>query len=435
MKPIYYSYKDRVQQLIRYYKDRDGLVILSFVLLIFAKMMWNFYQVLAAGKGFPQSDDSRWYLDYARSFVANLTDGLDMNDVLYFGYNFLLSLLITLFRDPIAVIILQIIALSLSVVLVYKIAAMLFNRTTAIIAAFLYCINYDIVLWSLYILSDSFFVCLLLLCVYLLLQAIESGEKKYTLYFIAAAVYMLFFRPTGIAALGFMLLYMVIRMPSQTMALLHRYRWVIGGCLAIMLAGGFVLLTSDKSALLFESLQFNAKKVLYNVYAKGWIYDRPCTYDYFFRPNYRIDIWNSLTLSFIINNWDHVSTLYVRRAIAFLGRWAWEANFTTWPGIIRFLEASIPTVLFIVGTIAAIKNKLFRKASILWLLVLSVFLFCVVIFIDWMYRYKLPAIPFIVIIAAYGTERVLSSAWVIAKKLMEMLPYGQGKDIGRYPRL
>jgi hypothetical protein len=161
--------------------------------------------------------------------------------------------------------------------------------------------------------------------------------------------------------------------------------------------------------------------VLYNIYAKGWIYDKPTAYDYFFKPDYTINVFNSLTISFFANNWDHVFILYVKRMIAFLGKWVWEINLKSLPGIIQFVEDALPTALFLTGTIAAIANRQFRRASILWLIILAVFSFCVLVFIDWMYRYRAPATPFIAIVAAYGAERILHSVALLGNKYMEML--------------
>ena len=180
--------------------------------------------------------------------------------------------------------------------------------------------------------------------------------------------------------------------------------------------GCIYIYTEHKLDPLVESLQFNVKSILYNVYAKGWIYDKSTSYDYFFNPDYSININNSLILSFIINNWDHIFVIYLRRAYAFLGTWVWEANLNSLLGLISFAGNLLPLALFATGTITAIVNGQFRKASILWLLILAVFAFCVLLFIDAMYRYRFPAMPFIAIVAAYGLERLICGGRIIAKR-------------------
>lgn len=428
MYQLYNIYKNQAYNLYNTYKDRDFIFIIPFVLLAFCRIGWHFFQLLYSARGFPKCDDSTWYIDYANALMLNLTNGLDMNDVLYLGYNVLLTLLLAVFKDPIAIIVIQGIVASLSVILVFKIAKMLFNKATAVIASLFYAISYDISLWSMYILSDSFFVSLLLLCVYFLLMALESNQKIYKILFAITALYMLIFRPTGIITLFFILVYAVIRLRKRVLQFLYNHRLKIGCFFTFIIAASIYLYVDNKLDTLIQSLQFNAKKVLYNIYAKGWIYDRPTPYDYFFRPNYAINVYDSLILSFIVNNWEHVSILYGRRALSFLGKWVWEIDWQSVSGIIKFVKLSLPTALFLIGSIFAVRNGLFRKASIVWLIILSVFAFCTFIFIDSMYRYKFPAVPFIAIVAAYGTERIVHRARIIAKKSMEMLSYGQRKN-------
>jgi len=404
-----------VYQLYNKYKNRD--VMIPLVLLALVKTLGYFFWRLFSGQGIYPSDDSKWYLDYANGLMTNFTVGLNMNDILYLGYNMLLTLLIALFRDPIVVVFIQGVAGSLSVILVYKIAGMLFNRTTAVIASVFYCFMWDVTLWSMYILSDSFFLSLLLLCVYFLLMALESDEKKYKIFFLVTSLFMLVFRPTGIVTMVVMLVYVGIRLDVKKVAFFAKqHQLSIGGLLTVVALGCFYIYTDHKLDPLIQSLQSSAKGILYNVYAQGWIYDKSTSYDYVFSPDYSININNSLILSFIINNWDHIFTIYLRRAAAFLGTWVWETNLNNIFGIISFAGNLLPTVLFVIGTIAAIINRQFRKASILWLLILAVFAFCILLFIDAMYRYRFPAMPFIGIIAAYGVERIICGGRIIAKK-------------------
>ena len=137
--------------------DRIPFSLFPWYCWLLPKSYGIFFVLLTSGHGLPQSTDSQWYLDYANALVANFCDGVDMNDVLYLGYNLLLSLLLYIFKDPVIIVFIQAVTAALGVILVYKIANMLFNRTTAIIAALFYCAAWDITLWSMYILSDSFF--------------------------------------------------------------------------------------------------------------------------------------------------------------------------------------------------------------------------------------------------------------------------------------
>mgnify|MGYP003585168127 CR=1 FL=1 len=433
MEQVYVSYLEPLYRRYQNCKNKEVIFLVPLVVVTLSKIMWNLYRMLSSGKGLPHCDDSIWYLQYANTFVANIKDGLDINDVLYFGYNLLLTVLLAMFQDPLAIVFIQAIAAGLSVILVYRISLILFTRATAIMASIFYCLTYDVALWTQYILSDSFFVSLLLLDVYLLLMALNSEMKSYKVLFTITSLYILVFRPTGLLCLAAIVLYLIIQKPGQIMALLRRYRFVIGTAASVVMIGGIYLYTTQALDPFIYSLQFNAKKVLYNVYAKGWIYDKPTAYDYFYRPNYTIDIWNSLVVSFIVNNWDHISVLYIRRAIAFLGTWVWQTDIKSLTGIITLSSQLLPTALFFIGTIAAVRNGLFRKTSILWLLIAASFIFCVLIFIDAMYRYKFPAMPFIAMVAAYGAEIILVWAYQSSRKLTEMLGYDHRENPDRNP--
>lgn len=395
-------------QLYQKYKDQDLFLLIPLVILNLGKILNHYFWRLFSGWGFPQSADSNWYLNYANTLMSKCKIGLHMNDILYFGYNVLLTLLLAVFEDPVVILFIQSVTAGLSVILVYKIAKLLFNRTTAVIASLFYFYLYDITLWAMYILSESFFISLLLLCVYFLLMALETDKKSYKIAFAVASLYLLVFRPTGVISVLFMLVYIVIRLNKITVVnFVKRHRKGIGSTLFALIAAFLYLFYNQALDPFITSMQYNVKLVLYNVYAKGWLYDKPTPYDYVFRPDYSITVCNSLTLSFIINNWEHVLVLYAKRTIAFLGKWVWETDLTSLAGMGPFIWNVMPTFLFISGTVAAIGHKTFRKASILWLMVLAVFVFCILLFIDWMYRYRSPATPFVAIIAAYGAERII----------------------------
>ncbi|MDR6552296.1 glycosyltransferase family 39 protein [Paenibacillus qinlingensis] len=400
------------------YKNYEWVYLLPLVLLSLKRVLQYYFFILHSDKGLPKSDDSQWYLDYAHALLADFKIGLHMNDLLYMGYNLILTLLIGVFKEAQTVIFIQAVTTALCVILVYFITLRLFNRVTAIIASYFYATSWHMMIWSMYILSDSLFMNLVLLNVLLLLKMLESKKKLVTTMFIISSLIMLIFRPTGVLTLAFIGLYLVFNLNKQTtFLLLKRYRFPIVGALLFILAVVSYLTLGQKFNPLIASLQYNAKLVLYNIYAKGWIYDNPSSNDYFYRPDYRMDIFGSLILSFLIHNWDHVLLLYGRRAIAFIGWWVWKTDIRSLSGLIKFGKDLIPLVLFIIGTYATIKNNMFRRTSIVWLVILSIFIFCMVLFMDSMYRYKLPALPFICIVCGYGAERLISLIRVITNTL------------------
>ena len=411
--------------------SKDFITLPVLIILSLYRTAGHAWWLVLTGRGLPKSSDSYWYISYACGLLENFSIGLNIDEVLYLGYNLLLALLLGLFKSSVTVVLIQAVTASLAIILVYRIALLLFNRTTAVLAGLFYLYIWDITLWSTYVLSDSFFVSLLLLCVYLLLRAMEPGSRRYKVVFAVAALYMCVFRPTGVLIMAMMVLYIGSRLDTKKMAaLLQKYKsWCLGFLgVAVVLAGYFY----SRSVFdpLIRSLQYNAKLVLYNVYAKGWIYDIPTAYDFFFRPNYSIDISNSLVLSFLVHNWESISVLYARRAIAFLGAWTWQIPIRNWVDAMYFAFKLLPTVFFIIGTVVALRNGKFGRAAILWLIVFAVFAFCVLLFIDAMYRYRFPAMPFIAMVVAYGLDRTISGGWSLAKRARTLRLQGMSRHTG-----
>ena len=406
-------------QVVLKYKENiiETMTIGLLLVLSLYRTAGHAFWLVLSGRGLPKSSDSYWYINYACGLLENFSFGLGIDEVLYLGYNLLLAALLGIFKSTVTIVLIQAVAASLAIILVYKIALLLFNRTTAIISGFFYLYIWDVTLWSTYVLSDSFFVSLMLLCIYLLLRATEPGSFWIKGVFAMTALYLCFFRPTGVLIVAMMALYLFIQVDKARIRIvLQRYKWPLTGLLAGLLLIAGMLYSRHVFDPLFRSLQYNAKLVLYNVYAKGWVYDIATAFDYFYRPNYAIDIADSLVLSFLIHNWEPISVLYLRRAIAFLGAWTWQVPIHTVIDLLYFAFKLLPTILFAVGTIAAMRNGTFRRASILWLIVLAVFAFCVLLFIDAMYRYRFPAMPLIAIVAAYGLERILNGGKLLVQK-------------------
>ncbi len=423
--------KSLIRDLYQKYKDRDAVLLVPLVVAATARILDHYFWLLSSGRGLPKCDDTTWYLNYTHNLLANLLNGLDIDDTLYFGYNILLSFLLAVFRDPAAVVLIQCLAAGFSVIFVYKIARMLFTKTTAVIASIFYIGTWDVTMWAMYLLSDSFFLSLLLLTVYCMLVALETGRRSRWLIFLAAAGYLFIFRPTGIPIVFVLIPYIIYRLPRPALlAFLARRRHTLAVLAAGLAVGGVYLYGHGAFDPFFNSLQFNVNKVLFTVYANGRVYDYPHPGDLRFLPNYTINVGNSLVLSFIINNWDSVSVLYLKRTVAFLGHWVWKTDLGTLKGALIFIANFWPAALFAVGTAAAVADRRFAKAAPLWLITFAVFIFCTVLFMDWMYRYRLPSIPFIAIVAAYGAERLADLA-----KNTRLITYGKRQDADCDPGL
>ncbi len=399
--------------------DWDLQILAPLLVLSLYRTFSHSVWLVQSGRGLPGSQDSEWYLNYAQSLLEQFAIRMNIDEILYLGYNLLLTGLLALFKDPVAIVYTQALIASLAIILVYQLGKTLFNKRTGVIAGLFYLYNWDVTLWSTYILSDSLFVSLLLLCVFLLIKATDSSRTTPKIVFSLVALYMCFFRPTGVVVMAVMLVYIVFRLErKRVIGFLTENRSTLTGTLVLVL----VVISALNSLRIFdgfiESLQYNAKLVIYNVYANGRVYDIATGFDYFYHPDYSIDIADSLVLSFVVKNRDAVLVLYFRRAVAFLGAWTWMTPIHTVEDLLFYLYKLAPAVFFTVGTVAALRDGKFGRAAVLWWIIAAVFAFCILLFIDAMYRYRFPAMPFVGIIAAYGLDRIICGGHGLARKCL-----------------
>jgi hypothetical protein len=98
----------------------------------------------------------------------------------------------------------------------------------------------------------------------------ESNKNVYKILFIVTLLYMLVFKPTGIISAGFIMVYIVINLHGKTMIdFIKKHRLALGAFVTAAVAAGAYLYMGGMLDPLISSMQFNAKKVLYNIYAKG----------------------------------------------------------------------------------------------------------------------------------------------------------------------
>ena len=53
--------------------------------------------LVKCGRGLPKSQDSDWYLSYASALLENFSIRMNIDEILYLGYNLLLTGLLALF--------------------------------------------------------------------------------------------------------------------------------------------------------------------------------------------------------------------------------------------------------------------------------------------------------------------------------------------------
>ncbi len=195
--------------------DWDLQILAPLLVLSLYRTFSHSVWLVQSGRGLPGSQDSEWYLNYAQSLLEQFAIRMNIDEILYLGYNLLLTGLLALFKDPVAIVYTQALIASLAIILVYQLGKTLFNKRTGVIAGLFYLYNWDVTLWSTYILSDSLFVSLLLLCVFLLIKATDSSRTTPKIVFSLVALYMCFFRPTGVVVMAVMLVYIVFRLERK----------------------------------------------------------------------------------------------------------------------------------------------------------------------------------------------------------------------------
>lgn len=388
-------------------------ILLLVIISLLPRVLYYFTRLLSA-EGLPIAYDTKWYLDHAYAFLSGFHVSPDMEGIFYFGYYSILSILLLIFKAYSIVVLFQIITNALSVILVYKISQILFNTRTAVFAGIIYALNYQIIYWSIFIITDSFFITTLLLNVYFLIMSYRSDKKTYRYLFAASSMYMVFLRPTGIVTLTFILVYIMINLNFNALKEFLSIKCFLLLFFIILIAVTGIIMVSGRVAPLINSLENYMEYLLREFYATGKIFDIATPYDYKFNARLEPNHFNNFALSFFINNWKDILVLYGRRAVSFFGVWVWELGGLNMLSKLKYLLPFAITGTFgFIGLGVILKKKIFKEVSILFLVILSIQFFCMFFFMDSAYRYRVPSLIFIGIIIAFGIDRTID----ICKKL------------------
>ena len=415
-------------------KKSESKIILSLVVLSLLPRIGYFLYHSLTQNGLPVAFDTEWYLKYAYGFLDTFHVELELNSVFYLAYYSLLSVMLLIFRTYEAVVLVQMIINALTVILVYKLALVLFNRRTAIFSGIFFALNIQVIKWSIFIITDSLFVTLLLVNVYTVVMFFKSHLVKYKYAFLGSALAMILFRPTGIVALTFIFAYIMINLNYKKAAAFWKGRRLafLSVGMAAFLGGTIYVLSSGRLSPLFHNLDMYLRWLLIEYYATGRIFDIPTPYDYSYKAvmdpnilkNYHIE---NFPVKFVFNNWMDIMILFGIRTAAFFGLWIlrWdELNFLVkLKYLVPFLSAAL---LMGLGTVAMVRRRLFKEASVLYLTIASILVFCIIFFMDAAYRYRMPSMVFFGIIIAYGLDTALDR---ISGRLKEPLAEA-GERIG-----
>lgn len=375
--------------------------------------------IYTSPNGFPKTHDTYWYMDHANELLQNFKIVPDFNGVFYIGYYGLLAFVLWIFKSEVFMIWLQVIINALSVVLVFRIAEMVFNRRVAVIAGILYIASYELKFWSVYLLTDSLFVTNVLLTVFFWLAFIEIGKKKYLYSTAGSMLYMVILRPAGIITLGFFIFYLILSLDYKKLAGILRKRLFLS---IIGITGGVAVLgfVAYKVVLGSVGMSFfwNLRWLLYGNYSAGQIFDIPTPYDHKFTAVKSADVMDNYVLSYFIHNGSHILILYIKRFFSFWGDlWIWHFRFQSRQEALRYFTNLAPILLMVVGMGWAAFGKRMEKALLLFIPIISAVLFCMIFFLDNAWRYRLPSIPFSRIFMACGIEAGIQLLLFLANRV------------------
>ena len=384
-------------------------IFILIVLSLFTRLGYFLTNIFFCG-GLPQAYDTQWYIEHANLLLSSFHIDMDFNGVFYIGYYAPLAILLFVFKSEVFIVFIQMLVNALCVVPVYRIASILFNERTAFFSGLFYIATWPLVYWSMFILTDSFFVALLLALTYFLVMFFESRRNKYLALFVLGALYTVFYRPNGIITAVIMSIYIIIRMDAKV-ALEKLRRRKVGVAIiltAIVLTVAAVLESGVINGFLSD-LSYNFGGLLMSHYATGQIFDQPTQYDYIYEPVFNEDYFNSFNLSFLINNWKEMLIIFSRRAAYFWAVAFWKLS----PGKLYFAAAYL---FGLIGIIGVAMKKMLKQTSVLLLLIASIQIFCILFFIDGSFRYRVPALVFLNFFAAFGADFVLNKIQMHARE-------------------
>ena len=150
------------------------------------------------------ADDSPGYFDLAQNIIirgdfAAIGDPNLAESFRTPGYPSFVALVLLLFNNVNFIAIVQIALAALSVVLLYKITSLFFSKKVSILASLLLMVEPSAIYYSNLVLTDSFFVFLLLLIIYLFIQSPKSAKHELLLKFSAGLLlsFAILVRPIG----------------------------------------------------------------------------------------------------------------------------------------------------------------------------------------------------------------------------------------------
>lgn len=366
------------------------IVLLLFLLALAVRLAYLFY----FGPLEQIPPDTGYYALAAK----DLLEGTFPYKGLYgIGYVAFLSLVFSIFgvNNFLAVEITQAFIGSFTVALCYAIGKRIYNRFTGIVAGLLTAFMPTLIFWTRYVLTETIFIFLLILLVWLLIRFIDELRFKYVLFSSVVFILMALTRTAAVLILPFALFWLFLVYKSEKLV---PFKWT-----ATALSVAFLFF------LPYLVCNFGISgKVVSN--PKGLV-DRfqgnitmGLQWNEVGRATRGIDIGQDEGLPGYVNEYKgrpyKMANLMWRKLKTFW--WLYTPQMSKRHSLIRLISL-VPVYTFgLVGLFFA--KKVWRKLTLLVILILGFTLPPVLTVVDYDLRYHLPVESLCIIISAYGVS-------------------------------
>lgn len=297
----------------------------------------------------------------------------------YWAYPFVIAVFQ---QNNVLIVIFQIIIQSLTAVLLYRIGAVLFGLRIGVFAGVIYALFWELIQWDMYILTDSLFTAMVVLLLYALIRAQQTGDSKRWLIFAFVLFALILLRPTALPVAV-----SVIWFITSGWGL--RYRLAMA-----LLALGIFILWVGEFWIFDTTSRYGADA--YVKYFQSLFVDGIVIRD---RPEYTLHVqWDP---GFTSHNAITFIWVFVNRLIGFW--YIWTAAFSK-SHILYNILTMVPLYVFgLLGLVTSYRKGVHKKIITFMIMVIGTYwVFQGITEVDYDWRYRLPVLPFVILFAAYG---------------------------------
>ncbi len=378
-----------MEKILAYIDQIKNTYILSGLFLISISVRLLYLKVLGSHIG----QDSQFYSNAASILLDTNFNFLELLNRGFPPYYWSYPAILALFQNNIQYIIyFQIFAGALSSVFLYFIVSKIFNKLTGIFAALMFGLFFEIFQWDTYLLTDSLFVSFIITAIFLYFLSQQKKKNLYRILLSFVLLLLLFLRPTFLPLLGALILTVSWKWQRHNKIIF----FAAGVTVAFLVV--LALLRQEPGAHL--SIQGYAHYFV-SLFQSGIIVrDR----SEFIFPTY-------FTPELSFTNLFLFLQIFLAKLVSF---WSPTAKKFSLSHIFLNLVTFIPLYIFgLIGIFKSLRNlpqdELAKKITLFsFSCLLSFWIFHSLTEIDFDWRYRMPALPFLIIFASFGLSSSLS---------------------------